>query len=73
MLLTKWHFSPHPTMAHISRQFPTQTICKYMEQPEPSAILKVRRRAQYAVLTKHLGVKKLHCVVGFSMGGQQVR
>ena len=29
-------------------------------------------RAQYAVLTKVLGVKKVHCVVGFSMGGQQV-
>ncbi|KAF8556368.1 alpha beta hydrolase fold protein [Imleria badia] len=28
-------------------------------------------RAQYAVLTKVLGVKKVHCVVGFSMGGQQ--
>ncbi|KAL5507007.1 hypothetical protein ACEPAH_6463 [Sanghuangporus vaninii] len=28
-------------------------------------------RTQYAVLTRKLGVKKLHCVVGFSMGGQQ--
>lgn len=28
-------------------------------------------RTQYAVLTKGLGVKKLFCVVGFSMGGQQ--
>ncbi|KAG0704479.1 Alpha/Beta hydrolase protein [Suillus ampliporus] len=28
-------------------------------------------RAQHAVLTKHLGVRKLFCVVGFSMGGQQ--
>ncbi|KAI0775832.1 homoserine O-acetyltransferase [Trametes elegans] len=28
-------------------------------------------RAQYAVLTKALGVKKAHCVIGFSMGGQQ--
>lgn len=29
-------------------------------------------RAQYAVLTGELGVKKVFCVVGFSMGGQQV-
>jgi len=29
-------------------------------------------RAQHAVLTKHLGVRKVFCVVGFSMGGQQV-
>ncbi|KAI5120294.1 hypothetical protein M0805_005800 [Coniferiporia weirii] len=28
-------------------------------------------RAQHAVLTKALGVNKLYCVVGFSMGGQQ--
>lgn len=28
-------------------------------------------RAQHAVLTKHLGVRKLFSVVGFSMGGQQ--
>ncbi|KAH9859026.1 homoserine O-acetyltransferase [Lenzites betulinus] len=28
-------------------------------------------RAQYAVLTRHLGVQKVYCVVGFSMGGQQ--
>ncbi|KAI0769386.1 homoserine O-acetyltransferase [Trametes elegans] len=28
-------------------------------------------RAQHAVLTRHLGVPKVHCVVGFSMGGQQ--
>ncbi|OCB90443.1 homoserine acetyltransferase [Sanghuangporus baumii] len=31
----------------------------------------MHRRAQYAVLAKKLGVQKLHCVVGFSMGGQQ--
>ncbi|KIJ67815.1 hypothetical protein HYDPIDRAFT_173571 [Hydnomerulius pinastri MD-312] len=28
-------------------------------------------RAQYAVLTKVLGVKKVYCALGFSMGGQQ--
>ncbi|KAI0674918.1 homoserine O-acetyltransferase [Trametes maxima] len=28
-------------------------------------------RAQYAVLTQHLGVTKVFCVAGFSMGGQQ--
>ena len=32
----------------------------------------VSSRAQYAVLTKELNVKKVHCVIGFSMGGQQV-
>lgn len=29
-------------------------------------------RAQYDVLTKKLGVKEVHCALGFSMGGQQV-
>lgn len=29
-------------------------------------------RAQYDLLTDKLSVKKLHCVAGFSMGGQQV-
>ncbi|KAK2462240.1 hypothetical protein APHAL10511_005736 [Amanita phalloides] len=28
-------------------------------------------RAQYTVLTKHLGITKVHAVSGFSMGGQQ--
>ncbi|KDQ57462.1 hypothetical protein JAAARDRAFT_58074 [Jaapia argillacea MUCL 33604] len=28
-------------------------------------------RAQYIVLTKHLGIQHVYCVVGFSMGGQQ--
>ncbi|PCH43807.1 homoserine acetyltransferase [Wolfiporia cocos MD-104 SS10] len=28
-------------------------------------------RAQYAVLTKQLGVKRVFCALGFSMGGQQ--
>ncbi|KAJ7761131.1 alpha beta hydrolase fold protein [Mycena metata] len=27
-------------------------------------------RAQHTVLTKHLGIKRVHCVVGFSMAGQ---
>lgn len=30
-------------------------------------------RAHHEVLTKHLGVKKVYCAIGFSMGGQQVR
>lgn len=29
-------------------------------------------RAQQAVLTKKFGLQKIFCVVGFSMGGQQV-
>ena len=29
-------------------------------------------RAQYNVLTQVLNVNKLFCVIGFSMGGQQV-
>lgn len=28
-------------------------------------------RAQHAVLTKKLGLKKVHAVIGFSMGAQQ--
>jgi len=33
---------------------------------------RIRRHAQYAVLTKKLGVKKIYCAAGFSMGAQQV-
>lgn len=36
----------------------------------PSVTYEDNVRAQYAVLTKELGVKKIFCVIGFSMGGQ---
>jgi hypothetical protein len=38
----------------------------YLADPE------IHSRAQHAVLTKVLGVRKVYCVLGFSMGGQQV-
>ncbi|KAH8119534.1 Alpha/Beta hydrolase protein [Phellopilus nigrolimitatus] len=37
----------------------------------PTVSCKDNIQAQHAVLTKRLDVKKLHCVIGFSMGGQQ--
>lgn len=33
----------------------------------------MQSRAQYIVLTQKLGIQKAFCVIGFSMGGQQVR
>lgn len=59
-------------MALSSPLYRTQTTCKHINCATRLRSQYPSRRAQYAVLTKHLGVTKLHCVVGFSMGGQQV-
>lgn len=59
-------------MGRISRPSRMKIICT---QRECSALFfshVLRSRAQYAVLTKQLGVKKIHTAIGFSMGGQQV-
>jgi len=50
---------------------PSNTPTPYNGPYFPAISYEDNIRAQYAVLTKHLGVKKVHCVVGFSMGGQQ--
>jgi len=51
---------------------PSNTPTPYNGPYFPSISYEDNIRAQYAVLTKLLGVKKVFCVVGFSMGGQQV-
>ncbi|KAL6308214.1 homoserine O-acetyltransferase [Sparassis latifolia] len=50
---------------------PSNTATPYNGPYFPSVSYEDNIRAQYAVLTKKLGIKKIYCVVGFSMGGQQ--
>ncbi|KAI0745539.1 homoserine O-acetyltransferase [Earliella scabrosa] len=49
---------------------PSNTPAPYNGPYFPAISYEDNIRAQYAVL-QHLGVEKVHCVVGFSMGGQQ--
>lgn len=50
---------------------PSNTPAPYSGPYFPFVSYEDNIRAQHAVLTKHLGVRKVFCVVGFSMGGQQ--
>ncbi|EIN04213.1 homoserine acetyltransferase [Punctularia strigosozonata HHB-11173 SS5] len=50
---------------------PSNTPVPYNGPYFPHVSYEDNIRAQYAVLTKKLGVQTLHMVVGFSMGGQQ--
>ena len=51
---------------------PIKIICKTPSTECKHITLKNASRAQHAVLTKKHGVQKIFCVIGFSMGGQQV-
>ncbi|KAH8108007.1 Alpha/Beta hydrolase protein [Cristinia sonorae] len=50
---------------------PSNTPAPYNGPNFPAVTYEDNIRAQYAVVTKELGVKKLFCAIGFSMGGQQ--
>lgn len=50
---------------------PSNTPVPYNGPYFPAISYEDNIRAQYLVLTKHLGVRKVRMVVGFSMGGQQ--
>ncbi|KAK7472808.1 hypothetical protein VKT23_000915 [Stygiomarasmius scandens] len=50
---------------------PSNTPAPYNGPYFPAVSYEDNIRAQYAVLTKGLGVTEVYCVVGFSMGGQQ--
>ncbi|TCD70310.1 hypothetical protein EIP91_003939 [Steccherinum ochraceum] len=50
---------------------PSNTPTPYNGPYFPAVTYEDNARAQYAVLTKELGVTKVYCVAGFSMGGQQ--
>lgn len=71
-------FSPRLTTVHTSLKSPTRIICVCISLSPSRAVLVTKlndvssSRAQHAVLTEHLSVKKVFCVVGFSMGAQQV-
>ena len=66
-------FSPFHTMGRTSRKCPTRTICQcILFLAEIVSNTLDHSRAQHAVLTEVLNVSKVFCVVGVSMGGQQV-
>lgn len=50
---------------------PSNTPMPYNGPYFPTITYEDNVRAQHAVLTKKLGVKKVFCVIGFSMGAQQ--
>ncbi|KAH7914145.1 alpha beta hydrolase fold protein [Hygrophoropsis aurantiaca] len=50
---------------------PSNTPVPYNGPYFPEVSYEDNIRAQYTVLTKKLGIKKVFCVIGFSMGGQQ--
>ncbi|KAI0335111.1 homoserine O-acetyltransferase [Cubamyces sp. BRFM 1775] len=50
---------------------PSNTAAPYNGPYFPAVTYEDNIRAQYAVLTQGLNVKKIHCVIGFSMGAQQ--
>ncbi|KAF8910330.1 homoserine acetyltransferase [Mucidula mucida] len=50
---------------------PSNTPAPYNGPYFPAVSYQDNIRAQHAVLTKHLGISAVHCVIGFSMGGQQ--
>lgn len=59
-------------MDRISLRFLTKTTCSFsLLLPHLIAYPCSPSRAQYAILTTVLGIKKAYAVIGFSMGGQQ--
>ncbi|EIM81315.1 homoserine acetyltransferase [Stereum hirsutum FP-91666 SS1] len=50
---------------------PSNTPAPYNGPYFPAVTYEDNVRAQHAVLTKELGIQKVFCVIGFSMGGQQ--
>jgi len=50
---------------------PSNTPAPYNGPYFPAVSYEDNIRAQYAVLTEKLGIQKVFCVIGFSMGGQQ--
>jgi homoserine acetyltransferase len=63
--------SPFPTMGPIFLPYRTRITRKSYPFGR-LARLTPTSRAQYIILTKVLGVQHIFCVIGFSMGGQQV-
>lgn len=50
---------------------PSNTPFPYNGPYFPAVSYEDNTRAQYTVLTQKLGIERVYCVVGFSMGGQQ--
>ncbi|KAG1867231.1 alpha beta hydrolase fold protein [Suillus subalutaceus] len=65
-------FSNGEGMLHDSSS-PSNTPAPFNGPYFPTVTYEDNVRAQYAVLTQKLGIKKVFCVIGFSMGAQQVK
>ncbi|PAV19008.1 homoserine acetyltransferase [Pyrrhoderma noxium] len=69
--ITKYFVVTFALFANGESSSPSNIPVPYNGPYFPSVSYDDNIRAQYAVLTKGLGVNKLKCVIGFSMGGQQ--
>ncbi|KAI0709560.1 homoserine O-acetyltransferase [Cerioporus squamosus] len=68
---TKYHIVTFALFSNGESSSPSNTPPPYNGPYFPDVSYEDNIRAQYAVLTKELNIKKVYCVIGFSMGGQQ--
>ncbi|TFK92706.1 homoserine O-acetyltransferase [Polyporus arcularius HHB13444] len=68
---TKYYIVTFALFSNGESSSPSNTPPPYNGPYFPAVSYEDNIRAQYAVLTKELNVKKVYCVIGFSMGGQQ--
>ncbi|CAL1706471.1 unnamed protein product [Somion occarium] len=68
---TKYYIVTFALFSNGESSSPSNTPVPYNGPYFPRVTYEDNIRAQYAVLTKALNVKKVFCVVGFSMGAQQ--
>lgn len=68
---TKYYIVTLALFSNGESSSPSNTPVPYNGPYFPHVSYEDNIRAQYAVLTKQLGIQKVFCVIGFSMGGQQ--
>ncbi|KAI0949027.1 hypothetical protein AcW1_008742 [Taiwanofungus camphoratus] len=68
---TKYYIVTLALFSNGESSSPSNTPAPYNGPYFPHVSYEDNIRAQYAVLTRKLGVQKVSCVIGFSMGGQQ--
>ncbi|KAI0935292.1 hypothetical protein AcV7_003772 [Taiwanofungus camphoratus] len=68
---TKYYIVTLALFSNGESSSPSNTPAPYNGPYFPHVSYEDNIRAQYAVLTRKLGVQKVSCVIGFSMGGEQ--